>query len=89
MASVRFTEMNRIKNRSFCCGAGGGNMWKEEEEGEEAVRRERYQEAQKTGAGVLCTACPFCKTMLTDAGNELDGHLQVMDIAEFIAGKID
>ena len=87
-AHVRFIEMERHKNRSFCCGAGGGNMWKEEEEGKEAVRRERYMEAQETGTQVLCTACPFCKTMLTDAGNELQGKLQVMDIAELIAEKL-
>jgi len=87
-AQLRFIEMERHKNRSFCCGAGGGNMWKEEEEGKEAVRRERYREAQKTGTQVLCTACPFCKTMLSDAGNELEGNLQVMDIAELIAEKL-
>ena len=83
------TEMERIKNRSFCCGAGGGNMWKEEEEGEEAVRRNRFKEAEKTGADVLCTACPFCMTMLNDAGNELEANLPVRDLAELIADKIN
>ena len=63
-------------------------MWKEEEEGEEAVRRERYKEAENTGAGVLCTACPFCLTMLNDAGNELSGKLQIKDIAELISEKL-
>jgi Fe-S oxidoreductase len=87
-ANIRLAEMARIKNRSFCCGAGGGNMWKEEEAGEEAVRRERYKEAENTGANILCTACPFCMTMLSDAANELNGKLQIKDIAELIADKV-
>ncbi len=80
--------MDRNRNRSFCCGAGGGNMWKEEEEGKEAVRRERFKEAQQTDAEVLCTACPFCMTMLRDAGNELEANMPVHDIAEIIAENI-
>jgi Fe-S oxidoreductase len=87
-SGIELVEMERNRNRSFCCGAGGGNMWKEEEEGEEAVRRERYQEAQKTDAGVLCTACPFCMTMLTDAGNELNAEMPVRDLAEIVVDKM-
>lgn len=87
-AGIQILEMDRIRNHSFCCGAGGGNMWKEEEEGEEAVRRERFKEAGETGAGVLCTSCPFCMTMLSDAGNELESNLPVHDIAELIAERI-
>jgi len=88
-AGVQISEMDRIRNRSFCCGAGGGNMWKEEEEGQESVRRERFREAEKTNAEKLCTACPFCMTMLSDAGNELTSDLQVNDIAEIIADRLE
>jgi len=87
-AGIKVSEMDRIRNRSFCCGAGGGNMWKEEEEGQEAVRRERFREAEKTNAEKLCTACPFCMTMLRDAGNELNSDLPVSDFAEIIANRL-
>jgi len=83
-AGINTTEMKRIKKRSFCCGAGGGNMWKEEEEGTEAVRRERFKEAEATGTSLLCTACPFCMTMLRDGGNDLNSQMQVRDIAEVL-----
>ena len=63
-------------------------MWKEEEEGQESVRRERFNEAEKTKAEKICTACPFCLTMLRDAGNELNSGLPVNDIAEIIADKL-
>ena len=88
-AGIKVSEMDRIRNRSFCCGAGGGNMWKEEEEGQEAVRRERFREAEKTNAEKLCTACPFCMTMLRDAGNELNSDLPVSDFAEIIANRLE
>jgi Fe-S oxidoreductase len=64
-------------------------MWKEEEEGRESVRRERFQEAEKTKAEKLCTACPFCMTMLSDAGNELKSDLPVSDFAEIIASRLE
>lgn len=81
-------EMERNKNRSFCCGAGGGNMWKEEEEGQEAVRRNRFNEAASTGCSVIGTACPFCMTMLRDAGKELESGIEVRDIAEIVAENV-
>jgi Fe-S oxidoreductase len=87
-AGIHLLEMDRIRNRSFCCGAGGGNMWKEEEEGKESVRRERFREAEKTKAEKICTACPFCLTMLRDAGSELDSELPVQDFAEIIADRL-
>jgi Fe-S oxidoreductase len=83
-AGIGLTEMPRRKNRSFCCGAGGGNMWKEEEPGQDAVRRNRFTEAESTGMAVLGTACPFCLTMLRDAGNELNSEMAVKDIVEII-----
>jgi len=88
-SNINVAEMDRNKKNSFCCGAGGGNMWKEEEEGTEAVRRDRYKEAQNTGVDTIGVGCPFCKTMLMDAGNELEANLEVKDIAEIIADKLD
>jgi Fe-S oxidoreductase len=86
---VNLAEMERNRNRSFCCGAGGGNMWKEEEEGQESVRRERFREAENTSAKKICTACPFCLTMLRDAGKELESDLPVNDFAEIVAERIE
>jgi Fe-S oxidoreductase len=88
-SGLKINEMDRNRNSSFCCGAGGGNMWKEEEEGTEAVRRDRFKEAESTGSDVICVGCPFCKTMLNDAGNELESKLEVKDIAEIIAERLE
>ena len=87
-AGADLIEMDRTLNRSFCCGAGGANMWKEEEPGNEATRQNRLKEAHLTVAQTLCTGCPFCITMLTDASNELDMNIEVKDIAELVAEKI-
>ncbi|RMH64169.1 MAG: 4Fe-4S dicluster domain-containing protein [Calditrichaeota bacterium] len=87
-SSGQIVEMARHGADSFCCGAGGGQMWKEEENGTEAVRRERYREGAATQADVMATACPFCMIMMTDAKNETEGRLEVRDIAEIIADRV-
>jgi len=81
-------EMKRNNKNSFCCGAGGAQMWKEEEQGNEDVRKNRFIEAQETPANMLATSCPFCMTMLSDAAKELESDLVVKDIAEIIAGQL-
>ncbi len=78
-------EMGRRRANSFCCGAGGAQMWKEEEHGSEPVYQNRYREAAATGASTLVVACPFCLTMLTDASKEVENGMQVKDIAELVA----
>ena len=85
---IDVVEMERNKNNSFCCGAGGAQMWKEEEKGDEPIRQNRFKEAEQTGAEIVCTSCPFCLTMMRDAGNELDSNIAVKDIAEIIAEQI-
>ena len=78
-------EIRRNRDRSLCCGAGGGRMWMEEKEGKR-VNIERTEEALATGAGVIGTGCPFCMTMLTDGVKEKDpsGATAVKDIAELL-----
>jgi Fe-S oxidoreductase len=78
-------EIKRNRDRSFCCGAGGGRMWMEEKEGKR-VNVERTEEALATGAGVIGTGCPFCMTMLTDGVKEkgASGTTAVKDIAELV-----
>lgn len=82
-------EMPRHGAQSFCCGAGGAQMWKEEEQGNERVSSNRFQEAQESGADVLAVGCPFCMVMLNDARNETNSTLEVLDVAEILAQKIE
>jgi Fe-S oxidoreductase len=81
-------EMPRHAFLSFCCGAGGGQMWKEEEPGTQNVNRARFAEVEATGAELLAVACPFCMTMMSDAAKADGDNLQVMDIAEIVAGRL-
>ncbi len=82
---VARVEMPRHGAKSFCCGAGGSQMWKEEEHGDQGVNHTRFQEAQATGASTLAVGCPFCMTMLTDAGKEQNSEMEVKDVAELVA----
>jgi Fe-S oxidoreductase len=86
---ANFMEMPRHGAKSFCCGAGGGQMWKEEEHGTERVNSNRYREAAETNADILAVACPFCMVMLEDARKDQQSSLDVLDIAEIIAASID
>ncbi len=81
-------EMPRSGEQSFCCGAGGAQMWKEEEQGSAAVSRTRYDEAAATGASTIAVGCPFCLTMLTDASKEVEQGVQVKDVAELVAENL-
>ena len=83
-------EMKRCKSKGLCCGAGGAQMFKEEEMGSSRINAERAREALDTGAGLVATACPFCNTMLTDGikQEEKDDQVKVMDIAEMIAAEM-
>jgi Fe-S oxidoreductase len=84
-AGLSLVEMPRSKNNGFCCGAGGGQMWKEEEPGQEAVSMNRYQEARATGAKMLAIGCPFCNRMLVDANSEAGKAMQIRDVAQIVA----
>jgi Fe-S oxidoreductase len=78
-------EMPRNSAMSFCCGAGGAQMWKEEEPGTARVSEARFAEAKSTGADTLAVGCPFCLTMLSDASKADGGTFKVMDVAELVA----
>ena len=84
---IALVEMKRCKSNGLCCGAGGAQMFKEEERGDKRINDERTKEALETGAGIIAAACPFCNTMLTDGVklNEKEEEIRVMDIAEIIA----
>ncbi len=77
-------EMEHSKEKSFCCGAGGAQIWKEEEG--QRINLSRYAEAQATGAETVAVACPFCMIMLNDASKEAgEGAPAVKDIVEIVA----
>lgn len=78
-------EMGRSHNKSFCCGAGGGRMFMEENLGTR-INHSRTEEAAATGAKTVGTACPFCLSMLDDGVKEkgLEEKLQVRDIAQLV-----
>jgi heterodisulfide reductase subunit D len=79
-------EMKRNKSFALCCGGGGGQMFKEAEKGDKEVYQERTEEALKTGAGVIATACPFCMNMLTDGlkYKNIETEVKNYDIAELV-----
>lgn len=88
---IALVEMKRCKSKGLCCGAGGAQMFKEEEKGNIRVNFERTKEAIDTKSDIVAAACPFCNTMLTDGIklNEKEHLIQVLDIAELIAQSID
>lgn len=82
---LEFVEMERNKSRGYCCGAGGGRMFLEDEEGGK-INVERTREALKTNADTIASACPFCMTMMTDGVKHFDKSetVAVKDIAELV-----
>jgi len=78
-------EMERNKSRGFCCGAGGGRMFLEDDEGGR-INEERTREAIKTNAKTIASACPFCMTMMNDGIKSFDkqDEIEVRDIAEIV-----
>ncbi len=83
-------EMKRCGSKGLCCGAGGAQMFKEEEKGTTRINLERANEALGTGANIIAAACPFCNTMLTDGvkNSNKEEEVMVMDIAELIAASL-
>ena len=79
--------MERSRERSFCCGAGGARMWMEEG-GEARINDTRFAEAQATGAETLATACPYCFVMLDDAAKATESSVRVADVATLLAESV-
>jgi heterodisulfide reductase subunit D len=84
---AELVEMKRCGKNGFCCGAGGAQMFKEEEKGNTRVNWDRANEAIGTGSSFVAAACPFCNTMLTDGvkAAEKEESVQVVDVAELVA----
>jgi Fe-S oxidoreductase len=88
---AELVEMKRCRSKGLCCGAGGAQMFKEEEKGDIRVNFERTNEAMATGSQIIAAACPFCNTMLTDGvkNAEKEESVKVMDVAELIVQSME
>jgi Fe-S oxidoreductase len=87
---VTLVEAAQTRDRGMCCGAGGGQMFKEEEEGKQRVSVARTQQLLDTGADTIGTACPFCKRMITDAlAADEKTDVDQLDVAEILLQSVD
>jgi len=80
---LKFVEMKRNRENAWCCGAGGGVKigypdWSVE------ISKERLEEAKETGASVISSICPFCKTNLSDANEKFNMDFEVLDLIEIL-----
>ena len=84
-----YIELEQSKSSSFCCGAGGGNMWHDDDKGQ-MVNNVRMQQIIDSGAEQVATACSFCVIMLEDANKAMrkNDDMVVQDIAEIIAERL-
>lgn len=87
----QLVEMKRSKTKGLCCGAGGAQMWKEDEPGEKRINTERVEEALATGAEFIAVNCPFCLTMMTDGvtAKEKQENVMVLDLSELIVQSMN
>ncbi|MBS1627194.1 MAG: (Fe-S)-binding protein [Bacteroidetes bacterium] len=88
---AELVEMKRCKSNGLCCGAGGSQMFKEDEPGNKRINIERTDDALETNAKIVASACPYCNTMLTDGVKlkEKETDIKVLDIAEIIVNELE
>jgi Fe-S oxidoreductase len=86
---VQTVEMEKCRDKGFCCGAGGARMWMEETTGER-VNHRRLSHVLETGAKTVATACPYCLIMMDDAAKtkDVDAKLARVDIAEILERSV-
>ena len=86
---VNLKEMEKTKNRSFCCGAGGGRMWMEEHLGKR-INEMRTDQALELKPDIIATACPYCLTMFEDGikTKGLEESVKTLDIAELLEKSV-
>jgi len=91
LLTSNLVEMKRNKSFALCCGAGGAQMFKEAEKGDKEIFIERTEDALKTEAKVIATACPFCMTMMTDGlkYKNKEDEIRNLDIAELIVQSLE
>ena len=86
---VELVEMKRNRRTGLCCGAGGGQMFKEPEKGDKDINVLRTEDAIETQPEIIATGCPYCNTMMTDGvkAKEKEDSIKVFDVAELIANS--
>jgi heterodisulfide reductase subunit D len=87
---AELVEMKSCKTKGLCCGAGGGQMFKEPEKGTKDVNIARIEEALETGSQTIAVACPFCMVMMSDGvkNKEREHDVRVYDLSELIAENL-
>ena len=88
---AELVEMKRCRTKGLCCGAGGAQMWKEDEPGDKRINTERTEEALETKAEVIAVNCPFCMTMMSDGlkAKEKQEEVMVYDLSELIVESLN
>jgi len=88
---AQLVEMKRNKSFALCCGAGGGQMFKEAEKGDKEIFVERTDDVLETGAEIIVSACPYCMVMLTDGLKYANKEEEVknFDLAELVAQALE
>jgi Fe-S oxidoreductase len=90
---VELVEAEWSREKGLCCGAGGAQMWMEEQHGTERVNKRRTLQLVNTGASVVASGCPFCQTMLTDGikamEEEIKRPVEQLDVAELLERAVD
>jgi Fe-S oxidoreductase len=87
---LALNEIAQSKNRTFCCGAGGGAVWKEEQEGSR-INYKRLDQLMAAAPETIAVGCPFCMMMMDDAvkGKNLDEQVKVRDLVEMVSESLD
>ena len=91
ISGLRFSEMDLSRNKSFCCGAGGGRMWMEETLGDRKINDARTEQALALEPDIITVSCPFCTTMFEDGlkDRNMEEEVRVYDLAELLAQTIN
>lgn len=87
--TTELKEMKRSKRNGLCCGAGGGQMFKEAEKGAKEINIERMDDVKEVNPNIVATGCPFCMTMMTDGVKIEEQNIEVLDLAELVAKASD
>jgi len=84
---AELTDVDQSKHRTFCCGAGGGCFWKEEERKGERINERRFDQLSEATPQTIGVGCPFCMTMLEDAvkSHSKEESMRVRDVVELVA----
>jgi Fe-S oxidoreductase len=87
---AKLEEMERSRNKSFCCGGGGGLMWIEEQPGTTKISHMRLEDVLKTGADTVVTACPYCLQMFEESIEHqgIQNKLKAMDLVEIVENSM-